>query len=323
MIEEDTLFILGAGASFPYGFPTGIQLRELICKRFPAQLKDVLEATSSTPRNLSMSVDKAKRFSEEFSKSSTPSIDLFLSRRREFEDTGKKAISLFLLKAEKESVFNEDISEGIRDSDWYSILYHRMTENITDMKDIEVFKRNKIKFITFNYDRSLEYYLSESLTHSFGLDHRSVTELMDSLTIIHVYGSLGELWSGGQSNVIMYGNQYEEVGNELINLVSTNIRTLYEGMSDANDPIVQMVRNARRIFFLGFGYAKENLEKMGIPDEISDANKIFGTAYGLTEKEIEDTRQETSRNFMTKPSGKHSFPRIENTDSAGLLKKYL
>ena len=34
MIEEDTVFILGAGASCPYGFPDGKKLRSEIFDRF-------------------------------------------------------------------------------------------------------------------------------------------------------------------------------------------------------------------------------------------------------------------------------------------------
>ena len=37
MITEDTLLILGAGASFPYGYPTGKELRHIICKEFPIE----------------------------------------------------------------------------------------------------------------------------------------------------------------------------------------------------------------------------------------------------------------------------------------------
>jgi hypothetical protein len=34
MITEETVFILGAGASMPYEYPTGAGLKKMICDRF-------------------------------------------------------------------------------------------------------------------------------------------------------------------------------------------------------------------------------------------------------------------------------------------------
>lgn len=33
MITENTVFILGAGGSCPYGYPTGMRLKDLICDK--------------------------------------------------------------------------------------------------------------------------------------------------------------------------------------------------------------------------------------------------------------------------------------------------
>jgi hypothetical protein len=33
MIDTETVFILGAGASKPYGYPTGYELKEFICEK--------------------------------------------------------------------------------------------------------------------------------------------------------------------------------------------------------------------------------------------------------------------------------------------------
>lgn len=42
MITENTIFILGAGASKPYGFPTGAELREQICKLKIVKLRNLI-----------------------------------------------------------------------------------------------------------------------------------------------------------------------------------------------------------------------------------------------------------------------------------------
>jgi len=39
---QNTVFILGAGASKPYGYPTGQELREYICKEFQTDLQTLI-----------------------------------------------------------------------------------------------------------------------------------------------------------------------------------------------------------------------------------------------------------------------------------------
>jgi hypothetical protein len=39
---QNTVFILGAGASTPYGYPTGQELRDYICKEFQINLQNLI-----------------------------------------------------------------------------------------------------------------------------------------------------------------------------------------------------------------------------------------------------------------------------------------
>ena len=166
MITEDTLFILGAGASYPYGYPTGKELRNLICKEFPNDYGRLLGG-HKTPHSddIDDGIQIAKDFADTFFKSTTPSIDLFLARNHNFSELGRKAIALSIWKAEINSVFREDVVD--QNQDWHSYLYHRMTDTLTDPHSYKQIGDNKISFITFNYDRSLEFLLYDSLINSF------------------------------------------------------------------------------------------------------------------------------------------------------------
>jgi hypothetical protein len=42
------------------------------------------------------------------------------------------------------------------------------------------------------------------------------------------------------------------------------------------------------MFFLGFGYARENLKALGLPEVLKQRHRIYGTAMGSTPKEIHD-----------------------------------
>jgi hypothetical protein len=79
VIYDNTVFILGAGASVPYGYPTGKELREYICSHFKERFGEIEETN----------VSYTNRFSDTFKKSSTGSIDLFLSRNTQFSEIGR------------------------------------------------------------------------------------------------------------------------------------------------------------------------------------------------------------------------------------------
>ena len=50
----------------------------------------------------------------------------------------------------------------------------------------------------------------------------------------------------------------------------------------------KLIGEAQDIFFPGFGYAKENLELLKIPERLNVLQYICGTAFGLTSKEFRD-----------------------------------
>ena len=57
MITEKPVFILGAGASCPYGFPSGAQLRENICLKFNDKFWKFIKALHNPG-----DADSSKRF---------------------------------------------------------------------------------------------------------------------------------------------------------------------------------------------------------------------------------------------------------------------
>lgn len=101
-----------------------------------------------------------------------------------------------------------------------------------------------------------------------------------------------------------------------------NIKIIHERAKAANRAIEVALRNAKRIFFLGFGYAKENLEVLGIPNPINiDDKGIYGTSLDLYDNEIDKIRRDLSEKYRENPL--FSNPRIENCDCLTLLRRYL
>jgi len=318
MISEPTVFVLGAGASCPYGYPSGIKLRGDIISNFCEQYKHYINADPNLKPYIAKELYKAKEFTDKFNKSSTKSIDLFLARNPEFEDIGKKAIALRILAAEYHSKFRESMKN--KDLDWYLYLFDRLTGDIVKKNDYIRLSENNVSFITFNYDRSLEHFLYESLVNSFNnIPPEKIKEQLLKLRIIHVFGQVAGLeWQDLPSKIEYLCD---------INLINIqglvkDLRIIYEEKENPElEEARELINKVQNIFFLGFGYAKENLDLLNIPEILKPQQQIRGTALGLTKKEITDISSS-----ITTSSTMHVTCDIkihEAWDSLQILRQYL
>src|SRR5262245_39612944 len=85
-----TVFVLGAGASIPYGFPSAPGLRHLICTE---------TTRPGDPRHailmeMDFTYEEVEQFRVALARSWASSIDMFLSTRKRFWEVGKAAIAL-------------------------------------------------------------------------------------------------------------------------------------------------------------------------------------------------------------------------------------
>jgi hypothetical protein len=299
MIIENTVFILGAGASKPYGFPTGYELNWEIIEKFSAKMINIAEDFNR------YSVDNMKKDIDFFINylKDTPqtSIDLFLKRNPRFSILGKKAIILTLLDSEKESFVHftkKDVSEN-----WYSSIFQHMIEGLDEPDSYKQFGDNKITFITFNYDRSLEYYLQFSLSKNFSeaLQYGNkglINEVMSKINIYHVYGELGPSpWQSetgispsslSRISSLEYGNIKME--SKYLDYLTEYIKTILERKPiQKGEPIFEALKNAKKIFFLGFGFGEENMEILkdaitNIPQYV----QIYGTVMNMKQIKIDN-----------------------------------
>ncbi len=82
MIKQNTVLILGAGASNSYGFPLGRGLRDLACKRPDNNISDALERAGYC-------VDEVNDFISTLRHSGYTSVDWFLEDNPKFINVGK------------------------------------------------------------------------------------------------------------------------------------------------------------------------------------------------------------------------------------------
>ena len=185
MFTTPTVLVLGAGASYPYGFPTAKGLKELICEQFSSTRATASQLLSClNPEGSKFTPEEFSEFTEAFLKSGQPSVDAFLERRPEFLGVGKLAIAFCLMPFEREEkLYHPDPERG---EDWYEYLSVKLNSSF------EEFGENKLSIITFNYDRSLEHYLLNSLINLHGKTRDECAKALAQIPIVHVYGQLGE-----------------------------------------------------------------------------------------------------------------------------------
>jgi hypothetical protein len=330
MIDIPTLFILGAGASKPYGYPTGAELRADIINNYSKyfdRLKDVVQRDLGNALHIGRQI---KKFVDIFSKSSISSIDKFLSLNPNYAACGKIAITLSILNSEKTSRFRVDMETA--NEDWYTFLFNKMMDGLNKPNDYENFCKNKVAFITFNYDRSLEYILYDSFFHSFHQNRKDIEFKIDNLVpfpIIHVYGTVDKIKT---INWPAHNYRADFDNYLLIEELSKGIRVIGEERTgeSTKDQIKKLLPSYKRIFFLGFGYAQENLEAIDFLNNVTEDMQIYGTAKGMTRKEITDiiiSIPSKNKVVMKAPDGRfiplNSSVVIENINIVDLFKKYL
>lgn len=273
MINENCVLILGAGASAPYGFPTGVGLKRLICSNFQTLWeKFVFDRTKPPFTDIYLEEQKkiARQFVSDFKNFDHDSIDLFLDIFKEHSDIGKKAIYLTILDAERNNKMKGKVQE------WYTELFKLM---IGSSDNYFKLSENNISIVTFNYDRSLEYYFYNIfMNFTKSIEVKEKIEELRKIKIFHVYGKLADLPWESENNHLDYG------GNLWMDQLITrknNIKTIFERREniEALDPIVKSIQLADKIYYMGFGFARENVEIISLDRHIRPDQLVYVSDY--------------------------------------------
>jgi hypothetical protein len=312
------IFVIGAGCSVPYGFPTGAMLMQKL-KNFNYGDKNLDSPSFSPPSYLfdlyhelfgkyqhyttlrkadeqhAFHVENitSKKISETivpFAKSIRHSMmvstDEFLKNRlgqqqNEQADFGKRLIAREILVAERESEKQFSYEDGKRISkkywlgniDWIQHLLSRIDQQ-SNWEEI----LKQTVFLTFNYDRVLEYCIFLYLTSDKQYADADAHAFIKDMKIFHVngfIGSLEEIPFGAVEN-----GKYQEIAKRM--------ETVWEKRQNRDESEKEryqgFLKNAERVYFLGFSYIPDNLESIGIPRgaEIIRNAKVYATAMGLS-----------------------------------------
>jgi hypothetical protein len=279
MINRNLVFVLGAGVSVPYGFPTGEGLLaeavEMLTGRND-QRKEVLCG------HLKRSPGELQDFARELLESRKQSIDAFVENRPEFLEPGKAVIATLLIPYENRRILTDPPgvkSKNILKETWLDYLFRKMDSDGD-------FTGNKVSIITFNYDRLVEVYFTQALRASYGdSEVEASARFSKTVPVIHVHGKLGELDSeDGEARAFS-----PDLDGSILRKAVAGIRILTE--VDDEDPVLQSAREkllqAERVCLLGFGYHPKNIERLGLK-ELAMRGEVVGSTLGFEPAEVED-----------------------------------
>jgi len=293
-VPNEITFILGAGASAPFGFPTGAELVDKIIENLSTDHERSLHDRSLIDC-LSQTVDDQtiQEFRNKLKYSPIYSIDRFLSnfiKINDFQKIGKFSIAFYISQNEKEASlfkkFDQDIkNKKFQFENWYASIFNQINSLIENKP--EKIPEVHINFITFNYDRSLEWFFHKSIEHSFDLNEKEAKEIFSNFEqkrIIHVHGSLGDIFDYSYGLLDKYPAKFTALENMAKNIkIVTEVDT--EGVSES---ISMKITNSNKIYFLGFGYDPDNLKKIPISKKIQlNGSKFFGSRYGIKKAELD------------------------------------
>lgn len=272
MINKSTVLILGAGASKPFGFPLGNELKKRI-----VDLQDVSEKNfnNSLMNNLAMAgfnYADIVEFARHLGASPFSSVDRFLEYstvfRGKVREIGCAAIATELL------IRSQNLND-CREFNWIGILFNALAP------DFDKMRKGCLTVITYNYDCSFEYLLYKGLIST--IEPARAKQAFEKIDIIHLHGRLvpsAHPWELQYVSADTIRNSIEpEKGIKIIH-EQDHKAGLFVNARLA-------IKSAERIFFLGFGYDEVNLERLfGSEYPVKPEGKfIAGTAFERTNVE--------------------------------------
>jgi hypothetical protein len=279
--KRNTLLVLGAGASQPYQFLTGGELARKLCLTSIRAYGDPDEL-----RRHGFDDRILDRFRDQYRRADM-SIDEFLYLNPEWGELGKKLIAFHIGGCE-----HPDRLTAQTQGHWYRYLWGVLRQHWDNVPAC------CLRVLTFNYDRSLEMYLTDAAMAAFKIDAAAAMKAIEPLQITHVYGDLGQL---GEMSPAYPTRPYGAVpiisGEMGISTSRLKLMTDRDLVGD-DDPVRSAVTWATKICFLGFGYDPLNIKRLGLskggmgPD--GKPKVCYGTMHMLARAERDKVKADLS-----------------------------
>ena len=307
MFERKTAFIIGAGASKHFGYPTNAELLSLVRDEaaaiidyntrrpatypMPQIVKQLMAEQTGTEANKAWKkfYNDCNELVNRIDLNRPIVIDHFLRDNPDLQVLGKTLIAKVI--GQHEAKFFKDLDSNKLEENWVALIASKMADNCINPEDI---KQNKINFITFNYDLSLERLLYGILTSRTRFKSIDFKYLFSEKRFLHVYGAISDdpLSPMPDNFLPTYPNQQQSFCDPLDAAYSFSMfmRLIDMHEKDENqfeiDRAKSILKEAEDIYVLGYSFDPSNNKRLGFPDIIQNRGdnqsqrRLYLTTYG-------------------------------------------
>jgi hypothetical protein len=227
------------------------------------------------------------------------SVDSFIATNADrpgFAEIIKQAVAWQLLPLEFRHTWERRPHKG----DWMTYLFETMLGGCLKSED-SLLACNNVEFVTFNYDRTLEDFLTTRIAGTYNLSPSDAWKKAQKFKIVHVYGSLGEF-----DPAVLDPERRIDLGNVGANIrkAAESIELMYDarpdhtGVADA----VKLIEGAPYVCFLGFGFDPDNITRLGLNRVCAGKSKVYATRYGIARGDWNRTMLRMSPVQLNEPS---------------------
>lgn len=335
MRSQQSVLVLGAGASKGFGFPLGNELKSKLAKdlrimfdfgsRLESGSHEIVQAlwilVQSKESGQRGDINPHRTIAVRISEAMGPSgsIDEFVERHRHdprYADCAKLGIAKAILEAERESTLYAPyghegrIVQSNSDS-WLSMFLRDITRRLTPDEVYGAFAN--ISIINFNYDRCVEHFIFLWLKHMYDFSDTQAAEICNNISIYHPYGKLGNLPYENPSNHIAFGGELD--GARLVS-IAHNIRTYSETAqaSESLEKARKALHAAQKVVFLGYGFHEQNMDVLalsGFPER--PTLRCYATVKDVSKPRIEIDKQSVQSALGVMTSTGLFFDHVDGT----------
>jgi hypothetical protein len=166
--------------------------------------------------------------------------------------------------------------------DWLRFVFAKLESGCKKAQDL---LKNKVTFITFNYDLSLEHELREKFKSMDVFKGKgNIVEDFLKANIVHVYGqfTVQQSLSTSQDQKYKGMNLFNQAFNESRKIITMADSELGKSTHNIKEDHKQKLKQAKYVYILGYGFDDRNNSILGLKDVLTSkrGQHIYFTNFG-------------------------------------------